>query len=354
MKKYFDLIAVLIFVISCKEKQEATEKKEFKPSFETVTVDTLLEDKISIRALTIDGDKAWYSGSSGKYGWVSLTGGNGLNGVVSKDSILPEFRAIAQTDNHIFILNVASPAMLYKISKDGKIVRKVYSEDSEKVFYDSMQFFNNNEGLAMGDPTENCLSVIKTVDGGETWRKMTCNSLPEVAEGEAAFAASNTNLVVKGNNAWIVSGGKKSRLFYSSDKGENWKVYDTPIVQGSEMTGIFSVDFYNSEIGFAVGGDYEKQDKNSGNKILTIDGGKTWKLTGEGNGFGYASCVQFIPKSDGNELMTCGPAGVFYSYDRGESWKKIYDDTSLHTLRFVDNKTVVVAGQNKIVRLILN
>ncbi|KAF2518757.1 oxidoreductase [Flavobacterium salilacus subsp. salilacus] len=348
MKKYILVAVLLTFIISCKKEEE---KKEMKPSFETVSIDTLLQDKISIRALTIDGDKAWYAGSNGKYGWVSLSGGKNFNGVISTDTILPEFRAIAQTKSDVFILNVGSPAVLYKITKDGKTVRKVYEESGEKVFYDSMQFYNDNEGMAMGDPTDGCLSVIKTTDDGETWTKLSCDNLPKVEDGEAAFAASNTNLVVKGNNAWMVSGGKKSRLFSSSDKGKSWKVYNTPIVQGSEMTGIFSVDFYDETIGFAVGGNYEQRDKNSGNKILTTDGGKNWELIGENSGFGYASCVQFMPNSDGNELVTCGSSGVFYSYNRGQSWKKIHDDASLHTLRFVDNKTIIAAGQDRIIRL---
>ncbi|AXG74528.1 oxidoreductase [Flavobacterium arcticum] len=348
MRKCTLVILVLIFIISCKKKEE---KIVLQPSFENVVIDTLLEDNISIRALTIDDNKVWYAGSSGKYGWVSLTNDKDFNGVIGKDSTLPEFRAIAQTKNYIFILNVGSPAMLYKITKDGKTVHNVYTETGEKVFYDSMQFYNDNEGMAMGDPTDDCLSVLKTTDGGEIWTKLSCDILPKVADGEAAFAASNTNLIIRGNDTWIVSGGKKSRVFYSGDKGKTWEVYNTPIVQGSEMTGIFSADFYNNKIGFAVGGDYEHLDNNSGNKILTTDGGKTWKLAGDGSGFGYASCVQFIPNSYGNELITCGPSGIYYSYNRGENWKKIHHDTSLHTLCFIDNKTVVAAGQNKIIRL---
>jgi hypothetical protein len=30
-------------------------------------------------------------------------------------------------------------------------------------------------------------------------------------------------------------------------------------------------------------------------KARTTDGGKTWKLVAENQGFGYASCVQYIP-----------------------------------------------------------
>jgi hypothetical protein len=42
----------------------------------------------------------------------------------------------------------------------------------------------------------------------------------------------------------------------SHDKGFSWFVVDTPIIQGKETTGIFSIDFYDSLNGFAIGGDY--------------------------------------------------------------------------------------------------
>lgn len=348
MKQSLILLLFAAALFSCKKEEP---KKDYKPSFTTIEADTLLNEEISIRAITIDGDKVWYAGSTGKYGWVSLSGNKGFNGVISKDTLFPEFRAIAQTKSDVFILNVGTPAMLYKISKDGKTSKEVYTESGEKVFYDSMQFYNDKEGIAMGDPTEDCLSIIITSDGGNTWKKMPCNSLPKVIEGEAAFAASNTNLIVKGNDTWIVSGGKKSRVYHSADKGKSWNVYDTPIVQGGAADGMYSADFYDEEIGFAVGGNYEKPDGNTGNKIFTEDGGKTWKKVAEGQAFGYASCVQFVPGSGGNELMTAGPSGIWYSYDRGATWKKVLDENAYHTLRFVDNGTVILAGEQKVVRL---
>ncbi|MFV8375772.1 hypothetical protein [Flavobacterium sp. LB1P62] len=53
-----------------------------------------------------------------------------------------------------------------------------------------------------------------------TIRGIKYDKLPKIIDGEAAFVACNTNIVIKGNKTWIVTGGKKARVFYSSDKGK--------------------------------------------------------------------------------------------------------------------------------------
>ncbi|MFV8375773.1 hypothetical protein [Flavobacterium sp. LB1P62] len=57
------------------------------------------------------------------------------------------------------------------------------------------------------------------------------------------------------------------------------------------MTGIFTAHFYDSQKGFITGGNYELPNQNFSNKASTGNGGKTWKLQAENQGFGYASCV---------------------------------------------------------------
>ncbi|MGX7668479.1 WD40/YVTN/BNR-like repeat-containing protein [Flavobacterium pedocola] len=337
---------------SKKETVSAAEQPQavLKPSFTSVEIDTLLAEKLSIRALEIDNDKVWYAANNGNYGSINLSNGKQFVGNIKKDSLKLEFRSMAQNKDNVFVLGIANPGLLYRISKDGKETQLVYEEKGEKVFYDAIQFWNDNEGIAVGDPTEDCFSLIITRDGGQTWKKTICDHLPKLDEGEAFFAASNTNINIQGDKTWIVSGGKKSRVFYSEDKGKSWSVIDTPILQGSTMTGIFSADFYNETIGFATGGDYEKPQQNFGNKIITLDGGKTWSKVGENEGYGYGSCVQFVPGSNGNELVTVGASGVFYSFDKGKTWSKIADYKDLFTIRFVDNKTAIVAGNKKILR----
>ncbi len=321
---------------------------------QSVKIDTLLSDHISVRAITIDNNVVWYAADKGRFGKIDLEKRTREKRQLFIDTMKIEFRSIAQTATDVFLLKIGNPALLYKVSKATMAERIVYSETHLKVFYDSMQFWNDREGMAIGDPTAGCFSVLTTRDGGDTWQKIPCSGLPSLEEGEAAFAASNTNLVLHGTNVWIVSGGKKARVFHSPDKGETWSVAATPIVQGQSMTGIFTADFYDATHGIIAGGNYEIPQQRMGNKAITSDGGKTWKLTGEDTGFGYASCIQYVPLSKGQELVCVGAMGIFYSSDAGISWRKVSDDKDLYTIRFVNPTTAIGAGKNKIVRLVFN
>jgi len=230
-------------------------------------------------------------------------------------------------------------------------MEEVYVEEGPRVFYDSMAFWNENEGIAMGDPTEDCLSVILTNDGGNTWKKVSCDMLPKVEEGEAAFAASNSNLSVYKDHVWMVSGGKKARVFHSPDKGKTWEVYPTPIIQGKVMTGIYSVDFYDESLGVIFGGNWDDKAYNEGNKAITKDGGKTWKLISNGKGPGYRSSVRFVPGSKGKSIVAVGSPGISFSYDQGDTWTELSSE-GFYAIEFVNDSVAFASGANKISKLI--
>lgn len=315
--------------------------------------DVILETKLSCRAILVDDEKVWMGMDKGRYGFYDKKKDTTIIKEIQSVARTTEFRSIAGTKEAIFILAVGNPAMLIRIDRKTLEETVVYKEEHEKVFYDSMQFVDDLNGFAMGDPIENCLAFIKTNDGGKTWQKVNCDVLPKVSEGEAAFATSNTNLTVKEKSIFMVSGGKKSRVFVSNDLGATWKVYETPIVQGETMTGIFTADFYNEKIGIIAGGNYMKQDQNWANKAISKNGGKTWKLIADKEAFGYASCIQFVPNSKGKKLISVGGTGMFYSADFGKSWTKFSDDKDFYTFRFESEKVFYATGRNMLVRFVI-
>ena len=305
----------------------------------------------SIRAIeTGKNNEIWFAGSNGKFGRI-------LKDIIEIDSVKKindkylHFRSIAYNNKNIYILSIENPAVLYKIDIESGHFKltKVYEEDHPKVFYDSMRFLNKKYGIAVGDPTDNCLSVIRTENGGKTWNKLNCKDLPEIDEGEACFAASNTNIATYKNNVWMVTGGKKSRVFHSTDRGKTWKVYNTPIVQGGKMTGIFTVDFYDADNGIVMGGNWEKKSDTHASKAITSDGGKTWMLISNDKLPGYISCVQYFPGS-AKKILATSTEGIYLSENTGSTWVKI-SDRGFYTLRFSDKNTVWLAGNNIISRL---
>lgn len=343
-------LLILLLLTSCLACN-TSKNTVLKNTVSSVKIDTLFKDKISIRAIEIDGNTVWYAADKGRFGSFDLNKNERKEQLITNGKAPLEFRSIAQNKKSVFIVNVGNPAFLYKIPKKSLVPKVVYQESHEKVFFDSMRFWDANEGIAMGDPVADCLNIIITRDGGATWSKIPASVLPTIKQGEAAFAASNTNIIVKGNDTWIVSGGTQSRVFYSADRGRSWTVYKTPIVQGRAMTGIFTADFYNSKIGFVSGGDYENRNQNFGNKAITLDGGKTWNLVAENQGFGYASCIQFLPEGAGKELVSVGFSGLYYSSDSGQSWKLLLSDPTLNTIRFINRTTAIAAGQKKMIRI---
>ncbi len=348
MKKILPLL-FLLTILSCKTNQETQPKELNSLTIQTTPVNA------SIRALeVIDDNTIWFAGSNGYYGYSQNAGTTWQIDSLKTDSIIPHFRAIAHTNEAIFLLSIESPALLYKSTNMGKHWEIVYQENHPKAFYDAMVFWDDKEGIAMGDPTEDCLSVIITRDGGNSWEKLSCDLLPKAAEGEAAFAASNSNIAVYGHHAWIVSGGKKARVFHTADRGESWEVFDSPIVQGAQMTGIFSVDFKDDKNGIIFGGDWEKQANNIKNKAITMDGGKTWQLVDGGNSPGYRSCVRYLPDSKSSEVLAVGMPGISYSPDGGQQWKS-FSDEPFYTLRFGTKRTVAwIAGNKKIGKVTLS
>lgn len=339
------MFVALIMLASC--------KKEIEIDYNSVKITPVFIDSLSIRAIQpVDEDRVWFAADKGKVGLID--GDTPKLALIKYEDTLLHFRSIATTSDAVFVMSIASPAILYKIGFNGSEatnIEEVYIESGEAVFYDSMKFWNNSEGIAIGDPIDGCMSIIITRDGGNTWVKLPCDVLPKAEKGEGAFAASNSNIAVFGNHAWVATGGKKSRVMHTADKGMTWEVFDTPILQGKAMTGIFSIDFFDETNGIVFGGNWEDKAFNEGNKAITQNGGKTWKLLANGKDPGFRSAVKYIPGTNGQGIVAVGTPGISFSGDGGKTWKELSKE-GFFAIEFVNDTVAFASGSNRISKLV--
>lgn len=346
MKTFVKLLVISTLIISCKSQPIKVMEKQL-----VLVENVLQQDQLSIRALVTDvkEKRVWFVGTKGYVGFYDVNKQKVDKIQLIFNELYPHFRSIGQTSSKVFVLSIESPGLLFSIDKQNLSNKVVYQDQREGCFFDTMQFWNDFDGIAIGDPIDGVFNVIITKDGGKTWSRI--SNLPKAFEGEAHFAASNSCVAIYQNQVWIFTGGKQARVFYSKDKGNTWEAYETPIIAGKTMTGIFTGHFYNDKIGCIAGGDYENQEADNNNIAFTIDGGKTWEIKKTKVNLGYTSCVQYLPSGKGLKMVAVAAKGLYYSDDSGNSWTLLHDEPDFYTITFVDKTTAIMAGKNKIVKI---
>ena len=298
----------------------------------------------SLRGLSVvDDTVAWASGSKG---WTarSINGGKTWiwKQILGYENL--DFRDIeAFSANRALLLSAGTPAVILLTTDGGSVWKEVYRNDSPEIFLDGMDFWDAERGLIYGDPIKSKLVLLKTSNGGVNWENISQNNTINLMVGEASFAASGTAIRCDSKgNTWIATGGSKSRIFYSSDYGNSWKVNDCPIIQGKSSTGPFSIAFYTKKIGIAVGGDYLIDSSRVNNLILTRNSGKAW-LKPFSSTFGYRSAVEYVSKL---RLIATGPGGTDISNDGGKTWTNL-SKIGYHTVRKAKSgKLVLLTGSD--------
>ena len=289
----------------------------------------------SLRGLSVVSDQvAWASGSDGvclrtvdqgvNWQMLSIPGGESL-----------EFRNIAAIDADMaYLLSAGEPAKLFKTVDGGRSWVEQFSDDTPGIFFDSIAFWDEDHGIAFGDPLEGSFVIIITTDGGANWNRVAAENIPPAQAGEAGFAASGTCISVQGTDrAWIGTGGSVARVLRTTDGGRSWTAASTPMKSGASSTGIFSIAFRDDLNGIIVGGDFQNPDQIEANVAITVDGGLTWKPIEGSPPQGYRSSVAYIPGTDSPTVVTVGPNGADYSVDGGMSWTDLGQE-GFHSVGF--------------------
>lgn len=312
--------------------------------------------KTSIRGLSVVSDEiVWASGSGGNVA-RSTDGGKTFSWMKVPGYEKMDFRDIEAWDaNTAVIMGITNPAVILKTKDGGQTWQKVFQDTAKGAFLDAMSF-DGDGGVTVGDPIDQQkLYMLSTADRGDSWQKITDfpdqSPQAKLHEGEAFFASSGTNIKRMGNHAIYASGGTSSNLYVGTRK------YYLPMMQGKETTGANSIDvFGNKGVIFGnkavvVGGDFAKDTISSQNCVL-IDLDKknvTFSLP-QTPPHGYRSCVIYLSKK---VLLTCGTSGIDISRDGGKNWELVSKDGFHVCQKAKKGKTVFLAGNGKIAKLVL-
>ena len=305
------------------------------------------DTRASFRGISVVNEKVvWASGTGGSV-IRTIDGGKTWKVMEVPGAIKLDFRDVEAFDaNTAYVLSIGNgdASRIYKTVDGGATWKLQFTNTNAKAFFDAIACWDQSNCLAMSDPVEGHYVLISTSDGGANWKQIVSNDLPPARDGEAAFAASGTCLITLGKStAFLVTGGEGAHVFRSDDRGITWSIAETPIINGTPGSGIFSIAFRNDLHGTIVGGNYEKPNEKEHTIAFTRDGGKSW-YAGEGLS-GYRSSVAYI---DDKTVIAVGTNGTDISTDRGATWKKISDE-NLNAVAARGKNAVWAVGPNGVV-----
>lgn len=220
----------------------------------------------------------------------------------------------------------------FMMTEDGGATWVDIAAGTDIYYYSGLNFYDENNGFAMGLNLSNGLDSYITNDGGITWNLLT--NTTNMAEFASAYADENTLFTV----------GKDQVISKSEDGGENWSVINTGI-QG----------FYNFEVYFKDlnNGIVSTED---GTLLTTHDSGLTWDSfsTGYHNFYG----LNYV----GDHIYAAGTdEDVYLSSDNGTTWEMIHNGpptATFYAIEFFNNGDALICGSQgtmlKASALILN
>ncbi len=306
--------------------------------------------RASLRGLSVLNERIlWASGSKGQVG-VSTDAGETWKWMQIPGFEKVDFRDVEGFDeNTAVIMGVGSPGYILRTDDKGKNWTVVYKNEDKRIFLDAMFFWNDRSGIIVGDPMDGRFFILRSFDGGKSWREIDPKNRPIASNGEACFAASGSNIAaLSRSEAVFVSGGAQARFF----------IRDTsirlPLLQGKESTGANAIASYRNKPYkkakqlAVVGGDFANDKIDSAVMAISTDGGISWKNPIR-SPHGYRSGITWISKK---RLIACGTSGVDISQDGGMKWTLLTNDGYHVCSKSKSGNTVYLAGpEGRIARL---
>jgi len=319
----------------------------------TLTPQVSGTEALLIAVSPVSDDVVWVSGQGGT--WLRTLDGGAhwqVGQVPGADSL--QFRDVhALSADTAWLLSIGNGAQsrIYRTNDGGVSWRLQFTNPEPEGFYDCFDFWDARRGLAIGDAIAGGMALLRTGDGGTTWRRVPPDSLPPAQEGEGSFAASGTCLATRpGGQAWaVMSNPQHARLLHTHDYGRTWSMDTLPITVRSG-SGPQSVSFRDDRHGLVLGGGYQSQPGDT-LAVRTVDGGASWQVVTRPPLPRGVWGGSYVPGAIPSTMVAVGPDGIVYSGDDGRSWIRL-DSLNYWSVGFASARAGWAVGQGgRITRL---
>jgi len=206
-------------------------------------------------------------------------------------------------------------------------------------FANNVFFFNENEGVVLGDTNDSYFEDYYTSDGGVTWTRV-----PQANYSGPGLPAQSDEGgwtgVYDAFGSTVIFGTNKGKLYISQDKGHTYYAGNTGISPSDPglNPGVNEIAFKDATHGI-IG---HSTDTGDFTLYSTSDGGITWNaITHTGTAYDYD--IAYVPGT-ANMYISTGAnqalSGASYSLDGGYTWTDYEEVTGIQLMAcdFVENK----------------
>ena len=338
MKKFFSIITIL-FLLGIPVKAQWNQKGTGLSSLtdpicvvndSVIWIKDQIGDKFSI---TTNGGNSWKTKNlpASFLNPVGYAGGS-LSAVSSKTAF--------------FIQSISTATSLggvYKTTDGGDTWnRQSTAFNSASSFPDLVYFWNENEGVAIGDGIVNgVMEIYTTTNGGVQWNLVPTANMP--MESQPVWSINTNKYIrVKGNTIYVLAelwNDHLAIIYKSTNKGLSWSEIKTPIPMLNA-----SFDFKDDFNGLLSNYDATKKKYSL---YSTSNGGSSWAIIDSTSNIGD---LQYIP-SKNSYFSTNYSLGIFaYSDNDGINWTKnaSFSGIGLYSVASTPSGRIFVGGRGTI------
>ena len=216
---------------------------------------------------------------------------------------------------------------IYKTTDGGWSWTQQTQEPSS--FANNVWFFDENDGVALGDQADGYWDIWTTDDGGATWERVPEVNFSGHAIGPNEYGWTGCMDAIGDNTIIFGSHAPEGYAYISHDRGYTWFGNFTGCPGTGLNPGVNDLAFKDPMNGLAAHDNGATYDL-----FETSDGGVNWQPITY-TGICYASGLSYVPGTANTYISTgaaSGVSGASYSLDGGHTWTDYAEVTDIQLL----------------------